>query len=635
MGYLLTKKKIALVMITITMCAFAIYCADFRVFSVEDPSYVNIHVDCSDTIGEIRSMQGVNTGPAPSFPIPPRPNIDLSYEYLELGVDCVRIHDFYGPGDIDEMFPDFSADPQLASNYNFTRTDYVVEKIKAIGAEIIFRLGYSWPEALGGSNVTFIKESDHGKWAQVAKHIIMHYNDGWADGFHYNIKYWEVWNEPDHPTSWTGTLEQYFKLYETVARVIKAYDPHLKVGGPAAALNRYQDIKNFIDYCAARKVPLDFVSWHHYYTPLAKIFGNPSGDDLPVVASKVQGYLDAQGLNCPQLLTEWDLWWSEYGSLSKYDFERAVYACSSLIRIQDSPIVIANYYRGDAHWSKGLFNETGDLRKPAYAFKAFKTMLETPIRSSCTYSASYGYAALAGKSNDNNRVAILISNYNETYNGYNLTVDNLPWKVFKYERYLLDETHDLALVESGDFSGTKTFGKSESLPYPSFQLIILTAKGLDYKECVGEGFNQVLFRDVTNPFNMTVDAEVSVYYNDTLLETQTVTLDPYERTVLRFYWGTSTWSKGTYGPFNITAAYVDLTTGYNDMLTVPISFKIVIRGDVNGDGIVNIVDVVMTAKAFGSSFKDLTYYSEGDINCDGIINIIDLVVIGVNFGKTG
>lgn len=25
----------------------------------------------------------------------------------------------------------------------------------------------------------------------------MHYNDGWADGFSYNITYWEVWKEPD------------------------------------------------------------------------------------------------------------------------------------------------------------------------------------------------------------------------------------------------------------------------------------------------------------------------------------------------------------------------------------------------------------------------------------------------------
>ena len=27
--------------------------------------------------------------------------------------------------------------------------------------------------------------------------VIKHYNSGWANGYHYNIKYWEIWNEPD------------------------------------------------------------------------------------------------------------------------------------------------------------------------------------------------------------------------------------------------------------------------------------------------------------------------------------------------------------------------------------------------------------------------------------------------------
>ena len=35
------------------------------------------------------------------------------------------------------------------------------------------------------------------KWANVCKHIVMHYNAGWANGFYYNIKNWEVWNEPE------------------------------------------------------------------------------------------------------------------------------------------------------------------------------------------------------------------------------------------------------------------------------------------------------------------------------------------------------------------------------------------------------------------------------------------------------
>ncbi|MBI4578450.1 MAG: hypothetical protein HY718_02035 [Planctomycetes bacterium] len=38
---------------------------------------------------------------------------------------------------------------------------------------------------------------DFAKWAKICVNIIRHYNEGWADGFHYNIRYWEIWNEPN------------------------------------------------------------------------------------------------------------------------------------------------------------------------------------------------------------------------------------------------------------------------------------------------------------------------------------------------------------------------------------------------------------------------------------------------------
>jgi len=45
------------------------------------------------------------------------------------------------------------------------------------------------------------------------KHVVMHYNKGWANGFTYGIKYFEIWNEPDFSPFWAGTGEQYHELY--------------------------------------------------------------------------------------------------------------------------------------------------------------------------------------------------------------------------------------------------------------------------------------------------------------------------------------------------------------------------------------------------------------------------------------
>jgi parallel beta-helix repeat protein len=57
-------------------------------------------------------------------------------------------------------------------------------------------------------------------------------------------------------------------------------------------------------------------------------------------------------------------------------------------------------------------------------------------------------------------------------------------------------------------------------------------------------------------------------------------------------------------------------------------------GDLNGDGIVNILDAVLAASAFGSSPGHPNWNSLADLNNDGIIDIFDLIILASNFGKT-
>ena len=45
--------------------------------------------------------------------------------------------------------------------------------------------------------------------------------------------------------------------------------------------------------------------------------------------------------------------------------------------------------------------------------------------------------------------------------------------------------------------------------------------------------------------------------------------------------------------------------------------------DLNSDGVVNILDLVLVANAFGEATPDL--------NGDGVVNILDLVIVANNF----
>jgi hypothetical protein len=453
-------------------------------------NYRDITVDGSVVIGRIKSLQGVNAGPST-----PKGK-ELTEEYKDLGVNYVRIHDFYGPGDINTIFPNFSEDTHLGENFNFGPTDKIIKAIKDMGAEVFFRLGYSWD----GPNAP---PEDFKKWANICKHIVMHYNDGWANGFHYNIKYWEIWNEPDVRKFWTGTPEQFYQLFEIVAKTLKAYDPSLMVGGPGGSRSPVPEYNDyFLAYLKNNDVPLDFFSWHGY---------SPLPGSLVRLAQRQRELLNREGFSSTKsIITEWRISGSKGSSLPKKrtqlrklvgDTEaneiewidnvfsklnlrgrgrafkhtiNAPFIASCLINLQDTDVDIAIFYRGDYHpW--GLFDVNSGYTKPAYAFKAMNMMLSTPLRLATTGFDNYGYATMAGKSQDNKKVTILISNIFSSYTGYNLRVKNLPWdsKPFIFERYVIDEKHNLSLVESGDFSEINSFTRSVSMKPPSVQLIIL------------------------------------------------------------------------------------------------------------------------------------------------------------------
>jgi hypothetical protein len=105
-----------------------------------------------------------------------------------------------------------------------------------------------------------------------------------------------------------------------------------------------------------------------------------------------------------------------------------------------------------------------------------------------------------------------------------------------------------------------------------------------------------------------------------------------ETAVLTYVWNTT----GVVPCRNYTVkALADGVPGETDLENnvCLIEVKVNMIGDVNGDGKVNIVDIYMVAKAFGSNRGDQRYRLDCDLNRDDVINITDIWSIAKNFGK--
>jgi hypothetical protein len=61
---------------------------------------------------------------------------------------------------------------------------------------------------------------------------------------------------------WSGTREEYLRLYDEAAQALKSVDTRLRVGGPSTAAGEW--VETLAAHAASAAIPLDFVTTHTY-----------------------------------------------------------------------------------------------------------------------------------------------------------------------------------------------------------------------------------------------------------------------------------------------------------------------------------------------------------------------------------
>ncbi len=434
----------------------------------------SITISCKLTGARLRPLHGFNGGV-----LVRREYINLTPYWDQLKVPITRLHDMPWCADetvdIHTIFPDMSKDANKEENYTFKLTDDFIQPIitgkfelntdlpadQNPKTEVVFRLGESIEHS---RRKTYVQPpSDMEKWSDVCLNIVKHYNEGWASGYHYKIKYLEIWNEAENqhpPTQWTGNNEEYFKLYSITSRKLKAAFPQLKTGGPACGIQgtfsngKFEPsnyLKGFMKACVEQNLPLDFFSWHTYT-------GNPAVYKKKAIM--LRKWLDDNGYKKTELhLNEWNYaspkgrgedWFNIMGGN-----EGAAFSAYVLLSLQDSPVDVANYYSGDIN-PYGMFSaQAGAPKKVFYAFKAFRFLLNTPIVIKTVDLVPEKSIVTVAKNKDNNEVTLMLVNFNNPGATFDIKLTDVPWKgLTSFKKYFVNEKNNFDLVESGESKGT-------------------------------------------------------------------------------------------------------------------------------------------------------------------------------------
>jgi hypothetical protein len=123
-----------------------------------------------------------------------------------------------------------------------------------------------------------------------------------------------------------------------------------------------------------------------------------------------------------------------------------------------------------------LFTSKGVYKKPTLSYLAHNYLAsDSPVRLlTPIMDASNGITYLAGKSEDNSDVSIIISNFELDDSVYNLELLNLPWDSSYIEAiYLIDKSHNFEIIEQNIFNGS-TYETSQTLEKNSVHFIRLT-----------------------------------------------------------------------------------------------------------------------------------------------------------------
>ena len=353
------------------------------------------------------------------------------------------------------IFPLLHLDAKNPSNYFFKATDNMLKSVRENDKmKVFYRLGSSIEHTRNENATNTQNPADHVNYAEALAGIVRHYTRGWADGFNWDIEYWELFNEPDIKPCWRGTKGEFIGLFVTCLRRLKIEFPNLKVGGPALAWLDEPFIRELFAACKAAGVKPDFLSWHWYGI-------DPEEPARQAVRAKKLaaecGFPDVELiLNEWHFLSEnnWDAirgnrgeWLRTHiGPASMNGIDSAAFTMAVEAKMQDTCLSQAFFYGCGYDWHWGWVDVLSRCRaKPYYALQAMGELLKSCKTKLRAESSAKGVTPFAAISEDGQTAVVLVADYRSGLDKIDVSLANAEgWRLA--DVCIVDDSNDLSAV---------------------------------------------------------------------------------------------------------------------------------------------------------------------------------------------
>jgi xylan 1,4-beta-xylosidase len=368
----------------------------------------------------------------------------LRLAHDELGVRAVRAHAI--------LHDDVGVYRELDGRpiHDFTGVDRIYDRLLDLGLRPIVEISFM-PRDLASDPTRTVFEyhaivsppKDWTRWERLVGDLTAHLVERYGNE---EVRTWgfEIWNEANLEVFWSGTRDEYLRLYDLSAGAVKAVDADLPVGGPASAAAAWID--ELLAHGNRSSAPIDFLSTHTY--------GNAPLDLRPIAAR--HGRPDLR------------LWWTEWGAHATH-FNRAhdsVWSAAYLARGMVSAMgrldALAYWTVSDhfeelgrptelLHGGFGLLS-VGNLRKPRWwSLWMLEQLRERRLEVDVAGDGAGDMVNAVGSTDPDGSLAIVV--YNGTVDvtkaggdprldrDVKLTVTDLPATTYRLRHRRLDERH--------------------------------------------------------------------------------------------------------------------------------------------------------------------------------------------------